>query len=419
MYSFSLRNSFRTICEAVFAFVELFAEEIAVEQTAHVQEEAATKIQAAFRGMQAREQVKAMKTETQVKVISGSQDDLDLDNLDLELFAPKPTDGEDKDRNKVTFSDCHTTACENTTHSLHERDSGASDSSSELGDDFELIKDNRESASEDQDMQDENKVKASKARGARNPETKHDQIFPVTKGGLQKSKVSSLKLTHSKCVKSIIFLARFLHVVVLLQREFTVQTALAPEHPSIALLDHMTTTKSRFQSTNHVVSTTDLLSLERFATTLVKKSVSEALVTFGVIPSAHQRSSDASFDPLTIKLPQKLITTNVSSQPDVDLPHDKMVLPDLVCIPPDLVLSNGVHEIPSVEVQCEQPSRVHVKFTIKQDSRETTTTGSEGRSAASMSEIQSFVSNMLHEAWGSALEQVCAAAVFPSDPLLT
>ena len=169
--------------------------------------------------MQAREKVKTMKTEAQVKSDSGSEHDgLELDDLDLDIFAPKPVCVENKD--KLTSSDNSIDdegACESPVveterkvkfdeNSLRNSTSG-SDSSSELGDDFELVKDNRESATEF-DPADENESKTSELiEGASSHlnsssgslpngstwTSKHmaiqEENFPVTKGGLQKSKV--------------------------------------------------------------------------------------------------------------------------------------------------------------------------------------------------------------------------------------
>ena len=204
-------------------FPELFAEETAViQQTALVQEEAATKIQAAFRGMQVREQVKTMKTEAQVKPQSGSpHDDLEFDDLDLDIFAPKSAASVDKDK-VVTASDNKVdNACqfevdpqhrngalhEHVNNSVEESSSASgSDSSSELGDDFELIKDNWDSVVEYEDKQarghESKHLDSSDSAtslpdilpintthiSARNNALKEDN-FPVTKGGLQKSKV--------------------------------------------------------------------------------------------------------------------------------------------------------------------------------------------------------------------------------------
>ena len=169
--------------------------------------------------MQAREKVKTMKTEAQVKSESGSEHE--LDDLDLDIFAPRPVCVDHKD--KLTGSDSSIDdegACEFPVvetprkvkfdeNSLRNSTSAsASDSSSELGDDFELIKDNRESATE-YDGEEENKSKPSELNeGASSHSNSNnsnslpngstwtskriaiqEENFPVTKGGLQKSKV--------------------------------------------------------------------------------------------------------------------------------------------------------------------------------------------------------------------------------------
>ncbi len=201
-----------------------------MQETAHVQEEAATKIQAAFRGMQARERVKTMKAEAQVNTCPGppaQHDDPELVDLDFDLFAlaPKSAGGDESKtaKAKVTFSDnCVTVgytdnACGSKEQleglrNLHASDGGensgssaasssdhgsSSSSSSELGDDFELIKDNRATSAfvhEDGNHKSKkSECDAQPQEGSRGRSVVHSDTednFPVTKGGLQKSKVS-------------------------------------------------------------------------------------------------------------------------------------------------------------------------------------------------------------------------------------
>ena len=99
--------------------------------TEEVQEEAATKIQAAFRGHQAREQVKHMKEEIQVKPKSPSQTEHETQASMMKPFSSSGAKCMDRVHDGKTG--------DSDTDSAH---GSCSDSSSELDDDFELVKDN-------------------------------------------------------------------------------------------------------------------------------------------------------------------------------------------------------------------------------------------------------------------------------------
>ena len=118
---------------------ELFGEEtVRVSET--VQEEAATKIQAAFRGHQAREQVKHMKEEIQVKPKSSSPNQHDNPPKHTSMVRPVSSDSA-KCMDRVHGGNLG----DSDTDSAH---GSCSDSSSGLDDDFELVKDNTNIAME-------------------------------------------------------------------------------------------------------------------------------------------------------------------------------------------------------------------------------------------------------------------------------
>ncbi len=180
---------------------------------------------------------------------------------------------------------------------------------------------------------------------------------------------------------------------------YTVQTVLSPDYDIQP--DFGSTNKS-----HRTFSVTEWKSLEEWVEQLVEKCLTEAFHQISKIGSGSGKLGSAVTDHQRTPL----------KSGDVDVTRVPAPLPDLLCVPPDVVLTHEVHE--KVIVKSEPANKLHVRLTARTPPTDSADSAKHDAHVPLQSDVnmlgrtefekkvEEFVSKVVQSAWTEVMKQV-------------